>query len=124
MGPFETQADFWPQGLALLPFALTGLQHARIRLTEDHLEYLRFGIVCGTEIVPLASIERYGSGFEKASSGGKERILLLDLGDEGIRHIKLAMYRGGKGLLAELEKRLGRPPDEVRLTLTGLKFEE
>lgn len=111
-------------GVGLQPFAWTGLAHARIRLLEDRLEFLRFGLICGTATVPLGAIERFGSGQQRASSGGRERILLLDLGVEGVRRIKLSMYRGGRGLLGELESRLGRPPSEVIRSWKGLEFAE
>ncbi|MEM7166355.1 MAG: hypothetical protein AAF581_12885 [Planctomycetota bacterium] len=111
-------------GVLLQPFAWSGLQHARLQLTETELRYLGFGFLCKTRSISLAEIERYGSGTVKGSGGGHERMLVLEMRDGYYKLIKLAMYERWGEMLKQLEEQLGKPPEETKRTLTGLRFKD
>ena len=109
-------------GLLLLPFAVTGLRHARLEITDEELRYLGFGFFCTTRAIELSRIERFGTGTVKGSGGGNERILILETIDGQQPQIKLAMYQRWGEFLKELGQRIGKEPQEVKRSLKGLSF--
>lgn len=109
-------------GAAVLPFAWTAWQHARLELTDDALRFLRFGFLCRTGTIPLERIRRWGTGHE-TSRGYRHRVLLLELDDRSRPALKLEMYRDQGEFLKAFEASLG-PPTPVRATFAGVAFEE
>ena len=111
-------------GLLIQPFAWTGLRHARMRLSDDELEYLSFGFVCGAARLRLSDVLRHGVGLEKSSGGGDEQILLIDMKDGERVRIKLSMYCNEERFLEELQAKTGLPPSETRRSWKGADFDE
>ncbi|MEO0481516.1 MAG: hypothetical protein AAF196_18755 [Planctomycetota bacterium] len=109
-------------GVALQPFAWTGLRHSRLALTDSTLTYLGFGLWCSPRTVELREITRFGVGMEKSSGGGRERILLLDLRDGTKRSIKLEMYREPERFRKLLGEVLGQEESETKTGFTGARL--
>jgi hypothetical protein len=94
-----------------------------MRLDHRTLEYLGFGVLCGTRSVKLDDVRRFGVGLEKH---GYQRyhVLVLELKDGSKRSVKVSMYQRWRELVAALGEALGQEPVSGRQSWTGVKLED
>ena len=109
-------------GVLILPYAITGLLHARLAIDDERMTFLGHGLWCRTRRVELRHIKRHGWVINKRQ-GRRELMLLLELDDLTRQSVKLEMYKGGRRFLEQLEARVG-PATPVEVGVWGARFEE
>lgn len=109
-------------GALAQPFVWTTWVHGRITLDDHELTCLRLGVVSRSETIPLADIERWGTG-EEHNRGYRHRMLLLERKDRSRRSLKLQMFSRQAEFLRAFEARLG-PPRRTENTAVGVTFSE
>ncbi len=110
-------------GLGMQPFLWSVLHHGAIGIDGESLSFLRLGIWCRTERIPLARIRRFGHGALQRQ-GRPELHLVIELDDRTRHDVKLSIYRDHANLPVALAERLHRHASATRVTLFGVKFAE
>ena len=119
-------AELWVAivvGAGLQVFAWSALPHAKLSLDHRTLDFLKFGVICGTTSVKLDDIARFGTGMEKH---GYQRfhVLILELKDGSKRSIKVSMYARWRIVVDELGRLLGQAAVEGKQGWTGVHLKD